>query len=89
VSDSRHRQLSRIYERPIESDEDARAAVSADPGILASAIFLEAAESDDVTGAETARTYLADRLAFLSPFADDVADMVRSAFSERLSAWET
>jgi hypothetical protein len=89
VSDSRHRQLTRIYERPIESDEDAQAAVSADPGILASAIFLEVAESDDVTGVDSARSYLADRLAFLSPFADQVADMVSAAFAERLSAWET
>ena len=55
MSDTRHRQLSRIYARSIESDDDARAAIRRDPGILASALFEECAQSDDVTSIETAR----------------------------------
>ena len=60
MTDSRHRQLSRIFQRKIEDDEHARAAISADPGVLASALFLEAVESDDVTSVEGALGYLAD-----------------------------
>ena len=69
MSDSRHRQLSRIYERPIESDEDARAAVSADPGILASAIFLEAAESDAAGAKMSPWEQLAQLLLMTNEFA--------------------
>jgi hypothetical protein len=87
MSDSRHRQLSRIYNRTIEDDDDARAAVTADPGILASAIFEEAADSDDVTSIETAREYLRDRLAFLGSLVSPVEAEVRSQFETRLQAW--
>ena len=83
-----HRQLSRIYQRAIEDDVSARAVVSADPGTLASALFLEAAESDDVTSIEGARIYLADRLEFLAPvLPPDVTAAVRSDFEERIKAW--
>lgn len=88
MSDSRHRQLSRIYQRPIEDDENARAAISAEPGVLASALFLEAVESDDVTSTEAARQYLNDRLTFLGELVDDVSASIESAFEESLHAWE-
>ena len=87
MSDSRHRQLSRIYNQTIEDDDDARAAIHGVPGILASALFLEAVESDDVTSIETARQYLEDRLAFLGNLAADARDGVLAAFEERLKAW--
>ena len=88
MSDSRHRQLSRIYQRPIEDDESARAVVNADPGTLASALFLEAVESDDVTSIESARGYLADRLAYLGNIVQAASSLVRSDFEARLKAWE-
>lgn len=87
MSDSRHRQLSRIYHRTIEDDDDARAAINGDPGILASALFLEAVESDDVTSIETAREYLEVRLAFLGNLAADSRDAILAAFEQRLKAW--
>jgi hypothetical protein len=89
VADSRHRQLSRIYQRPIEDDNGARAVVNMDPGTLASAIFLEAVESDDVTSIESARVYFEDRLAFLGTLVEPgVTALVRSDFEARLHAWE-
>ena len=87
MTDSRHRQLSRIYQRPIEDDEDARAAIAADPGVLASALFLEAAESDDVTSIETALEYLADRLAFLGDLVGPMASQVEAEFGAKVQAW--
>ena len=87
MSDSRHRQLSRIYNHTIEDDDDARAAIIGDPGILASALFLEAVESDDVTSIETARQYLEDRLAFLGNLAAHTREAIVAAFEERLKAW--
>ena len=87
MSDSRHRQLSRIYNRTIEDDDDARAAVTADPGILASAIFEEAADSDDVTSIETAQEYFRDRLAFLGSLVSPAEAEVRGHFETRLQAW--
>lgn len=89
MSDSRHRQLSRIYQRTIENDEDARAAITADPGVLATALFLEAAESDDVTSGETGRAYLADRIAFFGDLVAGVEAAIRAAFEDRIKAWET
>ncbi len=88
MSDSRHRQLSRIYNRTIEDDDDAREAVTAEPGILASALFLEATESDDVTSMDSARGYLEDRLSFLGHLVAGVEQTVREAFERRLKAWE-
>ena len=88
MTDSRHRQLSRVYQRPIEDDGDARAAIAADPGILASALFLEAVESDDVTGVKSARSYLADRLKSLDDLVGGSAPTIREAFEQRIKAWE-
>ena len=87
MTDSRHRQLSRIYQRPIEDDEDARAAIAAEPGVLASGLFLEAAESDDVTSVETALEYLADRLAFLGDLVGPMASQVEAEFETKVQAW--
>ncbi|MGB4861287.1 MAG: hypothetical protein WBO97_02405 [Tepidiformaceae bacterium] len=87
MSDSRHRQLSRIYDQPIETDDDARAAINRDPGILAAALFLEAVESDDVTSIETGRRYMEDRLAFLGGVVSGSAAAVREHFNQRVSAW--
>ena len=87
MTDTRHRQLSRIYDRHIATDEDARAAVSGDPGILALALFEESASSDDVTSVESGRAYLEDRLVFLGNLVSDEADAVRASFEERVAAW--
>ena len=87
MSDSRHRQLSRIYARNIQDDDDARAAIRRDPGILALALFEETAQSDDVTSIEGARAYLEDRLAFFGNLASEEADSVRKGFEERVAAW--
>lgn len=87
MTSTRRRQLSRIYQRTFESDEDARAAVNDDPGVLAHALFLEAVNSDDVTSIETARSYLASRLAELEPAVGGAAARVSALFEERLDAW--
>ncbi len=87
MSDTRHRQLSRIYSLSIESDDDARAAIRRNPGILASALFEECAQSDDVTSIETARVYLEDRLEFLGDLVAEDAGAVRQAFEARVAAW--
>lgn len=83
----RHRQLSRIYERAIETDEDARQAVHAAPGVLASALFHEAADSDDVTSVEAARAYLAERMDDLAEAVAGDAEAVTAAFEAQLRAW--
>lgn len=87
MTDPRHRQLSRIYQRTIENDEDARAATAEDPGVLASALFLEAVESDDVTSVGSARVYLADRLGYLGRLITDPS-RVQEAFERKLEAWQ-
>ena len=87
MTSTRRRQLSRIYQRTFESDEDARAAVNDDPGVLAHALFLEAVNSDDVTSIETARSCLASRLAELEPAVGGAAARVSALFEERLDAW--
>lgn len=87
MTDPRHRQLSRIYQRPIEDDEDARAAVAAEPGVLASALFFECAESDDVTSVESAESYAADRLEYLRDLVGESTTRVTAEFAARLQAW--
>jgi len=88
VLDSRHRQIARIYQCPIESDDDARAVISADPGILASGIFLEAADSDDVTDVPSALVYFDARMEYLAEFVGDFAPIVRHEFEHKIQAWE-
>lgn len=88
ASDPRLRQLSRIYEREFTTHEDARAAIAADPGVLASALFHEAADSDDVTSVESAHAYLESRLVELSGFTGGTAKLVRQQFSALVARWE-
>ncbi|MEO9256700.1 MAG: hypothetical protein ABI305_14280 [Tepidiformaceae bacterium] len=87
---ARYKQLSRIFATPIEDDEAARSAISARPGDFASALFLEAAASDDVIGRESALDYLAGRLTFFDGLISDTASSaVVDDFKERLRAWES
>jgi hypothetical protein len=88
--EARYKQLSRIFATPIEDDESARSAISARPGDFASALFLEAVDSDDVTSADSAREYLAGRLAFFEGLVSvDARQTAIHAFDERLKAWES
>lgn len=88
MKEPRLAQLSRIFQTDIATDEAARAAIKARPGDFASGLFLEAADSDDVTSMESARVYLEDRLAYFGTLVDQPAgDAVRTAFEARLKAW--
>lgn len=87
LTDTRLRQLSRMYSRPLESLDDARLAIAAEPGVLASELFLEAAASDDVTSIESATAYMEDRLAELADLVDDAAPRIRAEFEEKVLAW--
>ncbi len=88
ASDPRLRQLSRIYNRILETPEDARAAIAAEPGVLALALFHEAAASDDVTSIETGLAYLEGRLEELSAFASESAPEIRRQFAAKVAPWE-
>lgn len=82
-------QLSRMLASPIEDDEAARDAITARPGDFASAVFAEAADSDDVTSSESALDYLRTRLADFDSLVTPGAEvLVNDAFRERLRAWE-
>lgn len=87
LTDTRLRQLSRMYSRPLETLEDARLAIAAEPGVLASELFLEAAASDDVTSIESAREYMEARLRELGELVGDSAGEVRARFGEKVLAW--
>ncbi len=87
LTDTRLRQLSRIYSRPLETIEDARLAIMEEPGVLASELFLEAAASDDVTSVETANAYLEARLTELAALVGDSESVVRAQFGEKVAAW--
>ena len=87
LTDTRLRQLSRMYSRPLETIEDARLAIAAEPGVLASELFLEAAASDDVTSIEGAREYMEARLRELAEIVGDVAGEVREMFGEKVLDW--
>lgn len=88
MTDSRHRQLSRIYQRPLEDDEAARSAINAGPGVLASALFMEAVESDDVISPAGARQYLEDRLRFLGDLVTAAQYDISDTFEASLRAWD-
>ncbi|MBE0609066.1 MAG: hypothetical protein IH609_06790 [Dehalococcoidia bacterium] len=88
ASDPRLRQLSRIYEREFTTHEDARAAIAAEPGVLASALFHEAAASDDVTSVETGMAYLEGRLEELSALTGDSAPVIRRQFAAKVAPWD-
>ncbi len=91
-ADMRLVQLARMLAVPLPelTPASARARIAAQPADMADALFREAADSDDVTGNDTALDYLEGRLSFfdelLSPGA---AEAVRAAFRERISAWES
>ncbi|MEX2081039.1 MAG: hypothetical protein WEC33_05440 [Dehalococcoidia bacterium] len=83
-------QLARIFGLdPSTLDEAAaRAAISARPRELAAAFFEEAAQNDDVTGAEGAQGYLDDRLAQFHDLITPAAEAaLREKFGQRLKAW--
>lgn len=89
-ADVRLTQVARILEVPVSelTVDAARAAIAARPGDVASALFAEAAASDDVTSVESGRDYLEGRLAFLADLIEPVAAAaIRAAFEERLRAW--
>ena len=88
ASDPRLRQLSRIYNRTLETAADARAAIMASPGVLASALFLEAAASDDVTSTAAATEYLESRLAELAPFTGATDGEIRRQFDALVACWD-
>jgi hypothetical protein len=88
TGDERQTQLSRIFATTIQDDDSARRAIAALPGDFASALFAEAAASDDVTGLESARAYLDLRLAYFAGLIEPATERaVRAAFEERLVAW--
>ena len=83
-------QVARLLgrERGTLTVESARAAIAANPGALGAALVAEAAASDDVIDAESARAYLAGRLADLAPLLpDDTAGAVRAAFDAGVAPW--
>lgn len=90
AADIRLVQLTRILGLPHGlSHAEAEAAISARPADLADAFFLEAADSDDVTGVQPALEYVADRLAFFGALiAPPAAEAITKRFRERLRAWE-
>jgi hypothetical protein len=88
VKEPRLAQLSRIFQTDIATNEAARAAISARPGDFASALFLEAADSDDVTSVESARGYLEDRLSYFGELVEVGAGVaIRARFEGRIKAW--
>lgn len=89
MKEPRLAQLSRIFQTDIATHESARAAIGARPGDFASGLFLEAADSDDVTSIESARSYFEDRLAYFGELVDAAASAaIRAAFEARVKAWE-
>jgi len=90
-ADIRLVQLARLLRLSRTSPRDViLAAVRQQPQTLAAAFFAEAADNDDVISAETARGYLADRLAFFAGLIDaaTAADIERR-FAHHLKAWES
>ena len=88
TGDERQTQLSRIFATTIADDESARRAIAARPGDFASALFTEAAASDDVTSVDSAREYLDLRLRYFDGLvAASAGPAIRAAFEEQLKAW--
>jgi len=84
-------QVARLLglERTGLTAEDARAAIAARPGALGLALVAEAADSDDVTDAPSARAYLAGRLADRAELIPpESAGAVRAAFEAGIAAWD-
>lgn len=88
MSDMRFVQFGRIFGAEPSTETEARALVSGDAMRLADALFAEAADSDDVTGAASARAYLEGRLGYFSALVDAAAaERIRVRFEERLASW--
>lgn len=84
-------QVARLLgvERAGLTAEAARAAIAARPRELGLALVAEAADSDDVTGAASARAYLENRLADLAPLLPRGSmEAVRAAFEAGIAAWD-
>ena len=84
-------QVARLLglERAGLTAEGALAAIAAEPGGLGRALEAEAADSDDVTGAASARAYLESRLADLAPLTPPGStEAVRAAFEAGIAAWD-
>jgi hypothetical protein len=85
------KQAARLLGEPPETLDTvtARDAIRSRPGDVASVLFAEAADNDDVVSIKTARAYLEDRLDFLAPLLDaETAAAIRTAFERRVAAWE-
>jgi len=83
-------QLGRIFgEQPDRLTEDrARQLIAARSAEFARALFLEAADSDDVASIDDARLYLDARLAFFGDLVPSSAvAVIRAGFEEHLASW--
>jgi hypothetical protein len=90
AADVRLIQVARILGlRPLGLTHDAaRDAIAMRAPEMALAFFLEAADSDDVTGAASALDYLDGRIAFFRDLiAPAAAEVIRTAFREKLRSW--
>ncbi len=68
--------------------DNAPQVVESRAGELAAAFFAEAAANDDVTDADSARSYLELRLAAFGELVPEAAAAgIRAAFEARLAAW--
>jgi hypothetical protein len=91
ASDVRLIQLSRMLNLALPGlDRDgARQAIAVRPDMMASALFSEAADNDDVISAEAALQYLEDRLSYFGDYVPaECAEEIRTRFKELVSAWE-
>lgn len=84
-------QVARLLtlERATLTGDAAREAIAARAAEFGAALVAEAAASDDVTDAASARFYLAGRLADLAPLlTPGSVEAVRAAFEAGVAAWE-
>lgn len=88
MSDIRFVQFGRIFGAEPSNEIEARAMVTGDALRLADALFSEAADSDDVTSAVSARSYLEARLAYFDGLVDELSSAsIRARFEQRLASW--
>jgi hypothetical protein len=67
----------------------ARELVASRPAEFAHALFLEAADSDDVTSIEDARVYLEARISFFGDLVESsAAAAIRAEFERLIAGWE-
>jgi hypothetical protein len=91
AGDMRLTQLARMLNVPLVSlsAQSAPAIVAAKSQAMSTALFEEAAASDDVTSVESALDYLEGRLAFFDDLIPaGAAAAIRTSFAARLKAWE-